>query len=125
MVKGLLDTTILVDILRGYIPAQEWVIYQDGLATTQVVWLELLQGAWDKQSEAHTLRLLKRFDVLPTEENDLTWAVQALLKSHLSHNIGALDALIAAPSYRLQIPLYTRNLKHFVPILGDLAQQPY
>jgi hypothetical protein len=32
---------------------------------------------------------------------------------------------IAAPSYRLQVPLYTRSLKHFAPLLGRLAQQPY
>jgi hypothetical protein len=31
----------------------------------------------------------------------------------------------SAPSYRLQLPLYTRNLKHFAPLLGKLAQEPY
>lgn len=25
----------------------------------------------------------------------------------------------------LQLPLYTHNLKHFAPLLGDLARQPY
>jgi hypothetical protein len=31
----------------------------------------------------------------------------------------------SAPSYRLQLPLYTRNLKHFAPLLGKLAREPY
>jgi predicted nucleic acid-binding protein len=55
----------------------------------------------------------------------MMWAREKLLKHRLSHNIDAFDCLIAAPSYRLQFPLYTRNLKHFTPLLGKLAQQPY
>lgn len=125
MVSGLLDTSILVDVARGYAPAQIWINQQDNLGVTRIVWLELLQGAPNKQAEALSLRLLKRFVIQTTSESDLEWAVEAVLKTHLSHNVGALDALIAAPSHRLQIPLYTRNLKHFTPILGHLAQQPY
>lgn len=33
--------------------------------------------------------------------------------------------LIAAPSARLKIPLFTRNLKHLVPLLDALAVEPY
>ena len=36
-----------------------------------------------------------------------------------------VDLLIAAPSQRLQLPLYTHNLKHLSPLLGTLAQKPY
>lgn len=35
------------------------------------------------------------------------------------------DCLIAAPAQRLGVPLYTRNLKHFSPLLGDLAVMAY
>ena len=55
---------------------------------------------------------------------DLNWAMQQLRQYRLSHNVGILDCLIAAPAHRLQIPLYTRNLKHLEPLLGTLAQQP-
>jgi len=36
-----------------------------------------------------------------------------------------MDCLIAAAAFRLQVPLHTRNLKHFAPLLGELAQEPY
>jgi hypothetical protein len=36
-----------------------------------------------------------------------------------------IDCLIAAPSHRLNVPLYTMNLKHFTPLLGALAVRPY
>jgi predicted nucleic acid-binding protein len=98
MLKGLLDSSVLVDIIRGYPPALTWIQHQNQLGVTRFVWLELLQGATDKQAEAYILRLLKRFKIVPTTEEDITWAVQALLQNHLSHNVGALDALIAATS---------------------------
>lgn len=56
---------------------------------------------------------------------DFDWAVAGLLKYGLSHNVGALDCLIASVNQRLQVPLYTRNLKHFTPLIGALAQSPY
>jgi predicted nucleic acid-binding protein len=36
-----------------------------------------------------------------------------------------MDALIASAAYRLRVPLFTRNLKHFQPMLGPLVQKPY
>ena len=51
------------------------------------------------------------------------------MAQHVTHRlrfgVGVLDCLIAAPAFRLQLPLYTHNLKHFTPLLGDLAQKPY
>lgn len=48
-----------------------------------------------------------------------------MLRYTLSHNVDALDCLIASVHPRLNMPLYTRNLKHFAPILGSLARLPY
>ncbi len=44
---------------------------------------------------------------------------------HLSHGLDSMDCLIASANHRLGIPLYTCNLKHFTPLLGDLAHKPY
>ncbi len=125
MVSALLDTSVIIDVLRGYHPAQAWLQDQAKLGITRLVWLEVLQGAANRQAEAQSVRLLKRFDIVPIEENDFIWAIEKMLKVHLSHDVGGTDALIAATSFRLQSPLYTRNLKHFQPLLGDLAHQPY
>jgi predicted nucleic acid-binding protein len=36
-----------------------------------------------------------------------------------------IDCLIASTAGRLGLPLFTRNLKHFVPLIDPLAQAPY
>lgn len=125
MVTGLLDTDILVDLLRLHPPAQTWFAAQNQLGVVSIVWIELLQGATNKTAQLKALRLLRALPLVEFEQGDFEWAVQTLLKYHLSHSLMGFDALIAAVSYRLQVPLYTRNLKHFTPVLGNLAQNPY
>jgi predicted nucleic acid-binding protein len=68
------------------------------------------------------LRDFERVDLITA---DIDWAIQQLWLFKLSHNVGGNDCLIASVSHRLQIPLYTTNLKHFAPLLGVLAQKPY
>lgn len=125
MVKALLDTDILIDLLRQYQPAHAWISTQVDIGVATVVWIELLQGASTKLAQQKAFKLLNIFDRVETEKVDFEWAIQALLKFHTSHNVSGSDALIAAVTYRLQVPLYTRNLKHFTPMLGSLAQKPY
>lgn len=43
----------------------------------------------------------------------------------LSHGVATNDCLIASVAYRLQVPLYTHNLKDMTSILGKLAVKPY
>jgi predicted nucleic acid-binding protein len=125
MIKALLDTNIIVDLLRGYTPAQLWIAKQTDLALTRVVWLEAIEGALDANELRLTINLLNEFDLVEQTISDFDWATRQLIRYRLSHQIDAFDCLIAAPSYRLQLTLYTRNLKHFAPLLGNLAQQPY
>ncbi|MEZ4670167.1 MAG: hypothetical protein R3E39_19855 [Anaerolineae bacterium] len=51
--------------------------------------------------------------------------MKQLFRLRLSHNVDSFDFLIAALAHRLQLPLYTRNLKHFGPLLGGLAVVAY
>jgi hypothetical protein len=57
--------------------------------------------------------------------DDVVWATEQMILRSLSHNIDACDAIIAGSCHRLQIPLFTRNLKHFEPLVGSLARRPY
>lgn len=68
---------------------------------------------------------MKRFEMIHVTSDDLDWAMQQQMTYELSHGVGMMDCLIASVSYRLQIPLYTHNLKHFMPLVGNLAQKPY
>lgn len=125
MVSCLLDTSILVDLLRLYQPARQWVATQAKPGIVTVAALELIEGAENNGALRPVLKLLKDFETVPMDNLDLEWAKDNLTKFHLSHNVDAMDCLIAATSHRLQIPFYTRNMKHFVPLLGVLARKPY
>jgi predicted nucleic acid-binding protein len=125
VVIGLLDTAVLVDFLRAYPPAGDWLHRQAHLGVSPIVWLELIEGVEDKRDQARALQLLQLFervDILPV---DFDWAIQQALRFRLSHNIDMMDCLIASTAYRLNIPIFTSNLKHFRPLLGDLVQKPY
>ena len=124
---GFLDTAILVDVLRGYEPALAWsqANAHRTFAVTAITWMEVMAGAENAQKQRRTGHFLSGFSMEYLTRPDLDWAMMQLAIYHLSHGVGILDCLIAAPAHRLQLPLYTRNLKHFTPLLGNLAQQPY
>jgi len=125
MVNALLDTSILIDLLRQFPPAITWFTSQGDLGVSSIVWLELLQGAQNARSQQKARQLLHQFARIEISTDDINWAIKQVVKYNLSHSVGGIDCLIAATSYRLQIPLYTMNLKHFTPILGTLVQKPY
>lgn len=125
MVTGLLDTAIVVDLLRAYPPAASWLGGQSRLGITPIVWLEILEGSTNAQAQTQAVALLRRFEKTETVPSDFDWAIEQTLRFRLSHNVGMMDALIASAAYRLRVPLFTRNLKHFQPMLGPLVQKPY
>ncbi|MBZ0281050.1 MAG: PIN domain-containing protein [Anaerolineae bacterium] len=125
MVAALLDTNIVVDLLRKRPLADQWLASQSDLGVTRAVWLEVMFGAENRQEQQRAIRLLGDFELVVTTPLDFEWASQKIIQLGLSYKIEPIDYLIAAPAYRLQIPLYTRNLKHMSPLLGTLAQAPY
>lgn len=125
MVNSLVDTSIVVDLLRGYAPAHNWFLAQQDLAVTRAVWLEIMEGVPNRSSQRQALRLLRRFDLVELTTADIVWATEKLITYNLSHNVDSFDCLIAAVNHRLKLPLHTRNLKHFTPLIGTLAQSPY
>ncbi len=127
MATVFLDTNMLIDLLRNHPPAVAWKNAQGTviLGITPVVWMEVIQGALDGQAQLKAAKFLKQFGMVYLTQSDMDWAMQQLRAYQLSHNVGMMDCLIAAPAHRLQLPLYTRNLKHFTPLLGKLAQRPY
>lgn len=122
---GLLDTSIVVDLLRQYPPADNWLQSQGELGVSRIVLLEVMEGAPTRQKQREAAKLLKAFTFVEVVTEDLIWATNQLIKYHPSHNVDAFDCLIAAVAHRLNLPLYTRNLKHFTPLIGSLAQRPY
>ena len=126
MVDALLDTATVVDLLREYPPSATWIAIENQIfGITKFVWMEIVAGSQNKQSLIKATRLIERFELVPITTTDIDWAADKLVQFNLSHKIDLVDCLIASTAHRLQLPLYTRNLKHFTPLLGQLAKKPY
>jgi predicted nucleic acid-binding protein len=124
---AILDTSILIDLLRGFPPAEEWfaTLGRQGVAITPVVWMETVQGATDRVRRSQAIRFLRRFRIEHPTEDDNRWAMRQTARFHLSHSIQLQDAMIASVAARLAVPLYTTNLKHFQPLPSVDVKKPY
>jgi predicted nucleic acid-binding protein len=126
MTFALVDTTVIVHLLRRYAPALTWYGSQSQeLSIVFTTWLEILEGAPNKAEQTRYTTLLDQFQMVFLTESDQRWAMERLKRFHFSHRIGKEDCQIAAAAHRLQVPLYTHNLKDMKPLIGSLATKPY
>lgn len=126
MTAAFIDTNILIELYRSNSAAKAWYAAQSDLAVASVTWLEFMEGARGKAGQGACLRILMSVEVVMLTEADQQWAMSQLLKFRLSHGVSFKDCLIASVCHRLQFPLYTKNVKDFVSILGaSLVVKPY
>lgn len=125
MVNGLVDSSIVIDLLRGYPAAKYWAEEGHIVAISRATWFELMDGARNLQGQRATLDVIQRFALIEFSQEIIERAAESMFKWRLSHNIDAFDCLIAATAEIQNLPLFTRNLKHFRPLIGDLARSPY
>ncbi len=76
MVVGLLDTNVIVDVLRQYPPAVNWLHIQQNLGVTHLVWLEVLNGVENKRKQQIAIQLLRRFEKVELTIADFEWAIK-------------------------------------------------
>ncbi len=50
--------------------------------------------------------------------------MEQMERYRLSHGVTINDCLIASVAYRLEVPLYTHNIKDMTPLFGKLAVKP-
>jgi predicted nucleic acid-binding protein len=126
MTVALVDTTVIVHLFRSYEPALAWYgSITEQLGVTPIVWLEVMYGAASKAKQATTKAILSQFEMIYLTVVDQDWAMEQMEHLRLSHGITLEDCLIASVAHRLQVPLYTHNLKDMTPMIGELAIQPY
>lgn len=127
MVDGIVDTSVLIEALRNNADAVAWLTSGSSskIAITPVVWMEIVQGATDKQKRQQFIKFLKRFTVEYTTQTDTQWAMRQLARFSLSHGIEITDVLIASVAVRLNVPIYTLNVKHFAPLPSIQVIKPY
>lgn len=126
LVTALVDTSVLIDYLRGHSPAAALLERERAVAplhASEMTRLEILAGM--RPSERRRTDLL--LSTLVWHQVDAAIAEEAgalgrkWLPSHRS--IDGADLAIAATTIRLDARLLTRNVRHF-PMFADLAS-PY
>ena len=128
MSSGILDSSVLIDVLRSHPPAVAFLgkVAAGGAPATHVMAAaEVLAGTRDKKEQAVVESFLTSFQVLSPSEADGLSALEWYKQFRLSHGVDWPDTLIAATALRLGLDVYTLNVKHFsaFPKLGVI--RPY
>ncbi|MBM4330732.1 MAG: type II toxin-antitoxin system VapC family toxin [Deltaproteobacteria bacterium] len=123
----LLDTDIMIDVLRDYPPAIVWLNSHGDeiIVLPGFVVMELIQGCKTKREVAKVRKKLSSFEVLWPTPEVCNEALDIFAIHHRSHQIGIIDVLIGQLAVSFKIPLYTFNKKHYIPIPGLQIVHPY
>ena len=120
----LLDTSILVEILRARPDALAWL---DGQATppslSAVSLMELHAGCRSQREEADITRIERTLKVHPVDAVIANRAGVFVRHYQASYGLDDIDALIAATAEHHDVKLATLNVKHF-PMFAKL-RRPY
>jgi predicted nucleic acid-binding protein len=127
MIQGIIDSTIVIHLYRKNPNAVTWLRKQQVRHyATSITWIEIMRGVQNKQSAARNQWLLEQFDLIYLTSSDQDWAIQQMMLLRLSKGVGSNDCLIASVAQRLQVPIYTHNVKDFQKLLpAELVIKPY
>ncbi len=116
--KILFDTCVLVDALRAYKPAVEYVEKYEEVNISIITAMELIKGSKNKAELNYLSELIDGYNVEPLDST-ISIAAESLVKIyHLKNNFAIGDALIAATCLSKGYSLATRDLVHFENITG-------
>ena len=121
MGQVLIDSCVLIDVLRGHARALDFLI---GLEETPLVAAvtigELFSGAPRPGEEARIIELSLQLKLVPADFAVARLGGTFCRKYGASHGVTLIDALIAASARLCRAPLVTRNVRHF-PMLDNLV----
>ena len=110
----LLDTNILIEILKGN---QETIDKVQGftgmLAISAITVMELYYGALNKSELNKLEKFVSMFSIIQLNENISTQATKLVKTYAKSHNLDIQDSLIASSALVNNCKLFTYNLKGF------------
>ena len=120
----LLDTCIVIDVLRGQGAALAFV---NGLAEkpslSAITATELIAGTRNARERSQIERLLEVYTVYDIGRQIASLAGDYVRQYGPSHGVDPIDALIAATAKIRNLELATLNLKHFPMFKG--LKRPY
>lgn len=113
----LLDTSVAIDHLRGYLPAttllEDLLRSEDAVAASELTRFELLAGV-RPDGQADLERFFLVADWVPVTE-DIVRRASSYARSYrrIHSGIGAVDYLIAGTAATLDTSLLSTNVRHF------------
>jgi predicted nucleic acid-binding protein len=123
----LIDTDVLVDVLRKHPPALAWLasLGSEALGVPGLVAMELLQGCRNRAEQRQVEKLLRPYRLYWPDRADCLRAYDDFATHHLSHSLGILDALIAETAVGLGVNLATFNEGHYHSVVALRSVRPY
>ena len=123
----LIDTDVMVDVMRRYAPAVAWLdtLGSETIGIPGLVAMELLQGCRNQEEQQRVERVLRPYILYWPSQASCARAFDDFAAYHLSHNLDILDALIAETAVGLDVELATFNTKHYGFVSGLQTIQPY
>ena len=115
----LLDTNILIDVLRGEAPALAWLEQQQRPLISVISWIEVLVGCREGENDP-VEAWLGTFPRLPIDDAIALETVRLRQR----HGLKIPDAIILATARCSDLSLATRNSRDFPLALGDVVH-PY
>ncbi len=117
-VTVIFDTDVLIWCLRGNVRAADIIDKTPERHISTISYMELLEGARDKQEIRSIKRFLHELDFqsIPLSENIGHRAIIYMEEYGLQIGMCPADALIAATAVEEKLEICTANKKHYKPI---------
>ena len=114
MEKIVLDTNILIEILKGN-PATVTKVqsFENELCISAITVMELFYGAINKAEVKKLENFILLFTVIHTNENISRKAINLVKQYAKSHTLDIPDSIIASTALTLECELFTYNTKDF------------
>ena len=117
----IVDTDVLIDAalrVGAAVDCLDQIERQTSLGVSVITEMELIVGCRSKTELRNVEHFLRRFQVLPLDEQACDTAVELLRHYRLSHGLLIPDAMIAATAITLGHPLVFKNQRDFRFIEG-------
>jgi hypothetical protein len=123
----LIETTILVDLLRGNPQAIAWVnsVLPNRRWVSVITYFELLAGCRNRREQRTLATEMRGYRILHVTQDTSRTALEWFERLHLSHGLGFLDSLIGATARIRGLTLATLNTKHFASLPDLQIERPY
>ena len=124
----LLDSDIMIDLLRQYPPAVQWFDLLDDeeqILVPGYAVMELMQGCRNREELDQLQKAIAPCAIVWPLPDHCDTALALYAEYRLSHQVGMLDMLIGQTAVEYGLPLHTFNQKHFICSPDLQTVQPY